>query len=470
MPLIQAVQKEKPFKQWILKRPTRLIVFSFLFLILLGTVLLTLPFAAADGTWTHPFVALFTATSASCVTGLILRDTATHWSGFGQAVILFLIQLGGLGLATITSFFLSFRPLRKSWKLQELASESTAMTSREELWRFVRHIIGLTFGLELIGALLYMTTYVPQGGKFGIWKSVFQSISAFCNAGFDLNGGGAAGPFSSLVHYNQSFLILGVTSFLIIAGGLGFLVWHNLFELARKRRNNLSFHARLALGTTGIFLLVGCVVFLILEFNNTRLNALGNLPTGKKVLNAFFHSVSCRTAGFNAVDMGNLTPASKFFSCILMFIGAQPGGTGGGIKITTFAIVLAIIVASMRQQDQPTLVRHRLASALTMRAVTIFALGFAVLLTGTFLIAAFERAALAAGQFAFIDILFESASAFGTVGLTSIGTARLTVPSQVILAVMMFLGRVGPVSFALSIVKDSDYASDVLPEGRILIG
>lgn len=470
MPLIQAVQKEKPIKRWILRRPTRLIVLSFLFLILLGTFLLTLPVSAADGTWTHPFVALFTATSASCVTGLILRDTATYWSGFGQAVILGMIQIGGLGLATITSFFFSFRPLRKSWKLQELASESTAMTSREELWRFVRHIIGLTFGLELIGALLFMTTYVPEGGNFGIWKSVFQSISAFCNAGFDLNGGGVGGPFSSLVHYSHSALILGVTAFLIIAGGLGFLVWHHLIEIVRKRQHQLSFHTRLALISTGIFLGIGLIAFLVLEYYNTQLNALGHLTFGQKVLNAFFHSVSCRTAGFNAIDMNTLTPASKFFSCILMFVGAQPGGTGGGIKITTFLIVLAIVAASMRQKDKPTLARHRLVTVLTMRAVTIFALGFTVLITGTFLIAAFEAPSLEAGSFAFIDILFEAASAFGTVGLTSLGTANLTMPSQAILAVMMFLGRVGPVSFALSIVKDSDYASDVLPEGRVLIG
>ncbi|MDO5738051.1 MAG: potassium transporter TrkG [Eubacteriales bacterium] len=469
MPLVRARKKSGPFKTWLYKLPTRIIIFSFVLIILLGSVLLMLPISSATGTWTRPFTAVFTATSASCVTGLILHDTATHWSTFGEAVILILIQVGGLGLATITSFFLSFRAGRKSWRLQALASESTALDSREELWRMVRLIVLLTLGFETVGALILITQYVPIYGRAGIWKGIFHSISAFCNAGFDLNGDGPMGAGSSLLLFKDNTLVLLTTAFLIIAGGLGFIVWFNLAYLKREKR--LNFHTRVVLIVTGALLLVGTILTLLLESDNfANPDTLGNMSFGKRLVSSFFHSTSCRTAGFNSFDMGQMHESTKFVSSILMFIGAASGGTGGGIKITTFIIVMATVRASLQQSERITLMKHKLRTSLTMRAVAIIALAFSVLYGGAFLISIFDSEAIAASKFNFIDVLFETSSALGTVGLSTISTSRLSMASQAVLLIIMFLGRVGPASVALTLAGKANLQDDVLPEGKLLVG
>ncbi|MDO5733616.1 MAG: potassium transporter TrkG [Eubacteriales bacterium] len=469
MPIVRATKKTGGFKSWLFKVPSRIILFSFVVLIVSGALLLTLPISSAEGKWTGLFPAFFTATSASCVTGLVVYDTASYWSPFGQFVILMLIQFGGLGLATITSFFLSFRARRKSWKLQALASESTALDSREELWRFVRLIILLTFGFEAVGAVILVTQYLPIYGRAGIWKGIFHSISAFCNAGFDLNGTGPNGPFSSLLVFKENPIVLMTTAFLIIAGGLGFVVWFNLVYYRREKR--LSFHAKLVLIMTGILLCLGFVLTLALEYSNRSTpDAMGHLSFAKKSVSAFFHSASCRTAGFNSIELSQMREPTKFFSTILMFIGAASGSTGGGIKVTTFIIFIATMQASIRQSTRTSLMKHKIRTELTMRAVAIIALAFGLLLGGSFLLSIFEQPAIQAGHFHFLDVLFETASALGTVGLTTISSYLLSRPSQAVLLVIMFLGRVGPASVALSLTSKTDFEDDVLPDGKVLLG
>ncbi len=469
MPIVRAISKSNPVKDWLFKLPSRIIIFSFVLIILTGSVLLMLPLASATGQWTDPFLALFTATSASCVTGLILHDTATYWSTFGQVVILILIQVGGLGLATITSFFLSFRAHRKSWRLQALASESTAAFSRETLWRLVRLIILLTLGFEAVGALILMTQYLPIYGRDGIWKAIFHSISAFCNAGFDLNGTGPAGPGSSLLVFRDNPIVLMTTALLIVAGGLGFIVWFNLAFIKSQKR--LSFHTKIVLWTTaGLILGGGLLTFFLESGNFANPDTFGQLSLGDRAVASLFHSISCRTAGFNSFDMGKMHESTKFVSTILMFIGAAPGGTGGGIKVTTFMIFVATVGASIRQNERTTLMKHNVKNTLTMRAVAIIALAVLVLFGGSFLLSIFESQAVAANRFNFIDLMFETSSALGTVGLSTISTGNLTQPSQAVLLIIMFLGRVGPASVALTLAGKSNYSDDVLPEGKLLVG
>jgi trk system potassium uptake protein TrkH len=452
--------------------PTRLIVSSFMGLILLGSMLLSLPIATQSGESAGYLRALFTSTSAVCVTGLVLEDTAIYWSAFGKMVIILLIQIGGLGIVTITSFFYSFMRRKASLKTLVVAQESTASFGFSDVLPLVRRIILITFSLEAVGAILMSWRFsLRYGLAKGIAKGTFQAVSSFCNAGFDLHGDVAPGPFSSLVAFSDDPVVLLTTAFLVISGGLGFVVWNELLMYRQNRK--LNFHARLVLAMTGVLLVIGTLAFLMSEWNNVRSPySMGSLPEGQRFLAAFFQAVTPRTAGFNTIDQASLHDTSKFITVLLMFIGAAPGSTGGGVKVTTFAVFIATILSDVSGHDEILISRHRLTRDTFTRALAVLGLGLAIVLSSTLAIGYVEVAALDAGRFSFMDIFFEATSAFATVGLTAAGTSQLTQWSWMILIPVMYLGRVGPASFAISLAMrgTAKKREIVHPEGKILVG
>ncbi len=470
MPLLRFKPKNRRSKiERNLRNPIRLIVASFAVVILSGTLLLVFPFASANGQWTSPAVTLFTSTSATCVTGLVLVDTGTYWSSAGQAIILLMIQIGGLGLATIAGAFYTFFSRIHSWRQIELTRESTSNQGWVELTRLLRWTIGFTVTAESIGALLLIWRFWPVYGSGAIWKGFFQAVSAFCNAGFDLHGTAANGGFVSLTGFNNDPAVLLVTAGLIVAGGLGFMVWLNIFT--RPKGTKLYFHSRLVLKGTAFLIIFGTMVFLLLEFNNQgSAAALGEIPWQQRPIASLFQSVTTRTAGFNSIDQASLSESSKFQSVVLMFIGASPASTGGGIKVTTMAAIVASIISDIKREPSLIMSRHYIRKSTTRRAHTIFAMGMLIVMTSSAIISVVENDVLPGMPIPFLDIIFEVTSAFGTVGLTSLGTPNLHLFSQLILIACMFLGRVGPVAFALSMAKPEEETKVVYPEANILLG
>lgn len=436
--------------------PVRLIVCSFLGLILLGTFLLTLPVSGRSG-WTDPLTALFTATSCTCVTGLSVVDTTTHWSLFGQAVMLGLIQLGGLGLSTFAVAFTVLIRRKMGIRARLLASESSGGENMDAL-SLLRWMLGFTFVCELTGALLLLLRLYPRYGTDAIWPSVFVAVSAYCNAGFDI-WGFVPGNTSSLVAFAEDPLVSLTVSFLVIFGGLGFVVVRDLFT--RKKGEMLRFHTKICLGMTALLLLFGTVLFFWMEYDGV----LSEMSFAGKWIASFFQSANARTAGFASVDIAAERDMTKVLSSVLMMIGGCPGSTAGGLKVTTLVVILVTVGSTLRGQVEPSVLRHRFSSALVNKAVTIAVLGILVLFVDSALLSALNP------QLAFIDCLYEAASAFGTAGLTANVTTRLEPISRLLLCLTMFIGRVGPLSFGLSILLRPRRGGElVLPEASLLIG
>ncbi len=443
--------------------PVRIIVVSFLLLILAGTLLLMLPISTNEGT-TSWVEALFTSVSSTCVTGLSVVNTTIHWSHFGQTVILCLIQFGGLGFSTFAIGFTLL--LRKKLGIREriLASESSGGGTSDAAF-LMKLILGFTFGCEALGALLLMLRFVPQYGTEGIWPSIFVAVSAYCNAGFDILG--FVPGNSSLTAFAADPLVCLTVSGLIIIGGLGFVVVQDIYvnslrpRLQRKEPQKLRFFSQICLSVTGILLLVGTVMFFILEYNGS----MKGLSLPAKLNTAFFQSVNTRTAGFASVDIGQESDLTKVLTCILMFIGGCPGSTAGGIKVSTFVVLTATVLSSMKGSGEAVVLKHRFPSAMVNKAVTVTLLGLILVFVDAGVLSNLNP------SIPFMDCLFEAVSAFGTVGLSANVTPRLETISRLILCLTMFIGRVGPVSFALVIMLRPKKEGDtVLPEGRMLIG
>ena len=431
-------------------RPEGWLVFGFLGIILLGTLLLALPVSTRDGHSIGLFDSLFTATSAVCVTGLVAVDTGTTFSMFGQAVLLVLIQVGGLGFMVFATRIMMMLGRRISIKNRLLIRESMNGASLSNLGGLARRYLLLALGIEAAGAALLAIRFVPMyGPRRGLWFAVFHAVSAFCNAGFDLFG-----DFSSLTGFAADPLVLIIVAALIVLGGLGFSV---ILEVLRNRQGlkNLSLHTRIVLTFTLALLLMGTVFYALVEH--------GRLD----VLNAFFQSVTMRTAGFNSVDLASFTDGSKLFSSLLMIIGASPASTGGGMKTTTVAVVVLLIVSVVKGDDGVNAARRRFSADTVRRALAVVALFLAMLLLGTLSISIIEN-----GRFSLADILFECSSAMGTVGVSAIGTPNLHPVSRALLMPMMFLGRVGPLTLAVAVARRQDYIKPVakFPEEKIMIG
>ena len=439
--------------------PTQIICGSFVLVIALGTLLLTLPIASRSGRL-GVVDAMFTATSATCVTGLVVRDTWTQFTMFGQVVILLLIQVGGLGLVTLTSFFALAAKRRMGFRDLRLLGESVSASGYSQATEVLKIVIKLAAAFEAVGIVLLLFAFVPQFGAEGVWVSVFTAISAFCNAGFDLFG--RFGAYSSLVPYVNNYYVQAVVMFMIMAGGLGFMVWVELAEYRKKR--HLSLHAKVVLQFSAIFWVGGAVLLALLEWSNPK--TMGGLSVPSKLMAALFQSVSTRTAGMNTIDLAACSPISKLLMSVLQFIGAAPGSTGGGVKVTTFAVLILTIRSVAQGRDDCVIAEHHIESKTVYRALTIIVLG-GLAAVGSAVVVYYNTSEAVS----IIDAIFESCSAFGTVGLSVGVTSQLNRGAKALYMAVMFMGRVGPVSFAISLTsKPDDNKRKVLPVGHINVG
>ena len=442
-----------------LSTPTQIICVSFIIVIALGTLLLTLPIASRNGRL-DVLNAMFTATSATCVTGLVVRDTWTQFTWFGQAVVLLLIQVGGLGLVTLTSFFALAMRRRMGFRDLRLLGESVSADGYDQAKSVLKIVVGLAAMFEGIGILLLLFAFVPQFGLEGVWISVFTAISAFCNAGFDLFG--RFGAYSSLVPYVNNYYVQAVIMFMIISGGLGFMVWVELCQWYKKRR--LSLHAKVVLSFSVILWLGGALGLGLMEWNNPA--TLGGLSVPGKVMASLFQSVSTRTAGMNTVDLASCGTLSKLLMSVLQFIGAAPGSTGGGVKVTTFAVIILTIRSVAQGRDDCVIADHHIESKTVYRALTIIVLGAAAAI-GSAIVVYYNTS----DAVSVVDAIFESCSAFGTVGLSVGVTSQLNNGAKILYMLVMFMGRVGPVAFAMSLTaKPDDNKRKIMPVGHINVG
>lgn len=426
--------------------PAAIVALSFLIAILIGTALLCIPAATVDGTVDF-MSALFTATSATCVTGLQVVSTASYWSGFGQAVILILIQIGGLGFITIISVFILYLKKRTSLSQRKLVMQSAGSVDFGGLKSLVKYISIGTLSFECAGAFLLCFSFVPaEGWGLGIWQAVFTSVSAFCNAGFTLTE-------NSLMDYVSDPLVNIVLCVLIIVGGIGFFVWGDVVKNGYHLKK-YSFHSKIVLSTTGILVLVGWALFMAFEWNNP--STIGNLDAGAKVLASLFMSVSPRTAGFNTVETGGLSGAGNILTIVYMFIGGSPGSTAGGIKTTTLAVIVLSAVATSKRYSETHIFKRKFEDDAYPQAGVVIALYFAAIVLSALVICAVEGAVTAEGSAAVSanQVVFEVVSAVGTVGLSCGITAGLHVVSKLILVFLMFIGRVG--GFTLILVFSNE--------------
>lgn len=442
--------------------PARTLVVGFLVIIAVGTLLLCLPISSKSREFTPIFDCLFTATSASCVTGLTIYDTYLHWSLFGQIVIALLIQVGGLGFVTIITFFNVAAGKKLGYRTLKNAAGDLTESSFEGGRKIFVSIIKYSFIFELCGATVLAIVFVPKYGGYGVWMSVFMSITAFCNAGFDLMG--MEGESTSLISCQNDPAVLITISVLIIVGGLGFIVWENFLNI--RTRKKLSLHTQTVLVMTGILIVGGTLFYMISESGNPA--TMKDMTFGEKLLNSFFTSVSTRTAGYDSVGMSEMTEFSQLGSVMLMFVGAAPGSTGGGIKVTTLMVLIMTVVSYIRNKNDVELFRHKIDKLTIYRTLVISVLSmFAVAVCFVALYFSMPEDTEAGA----VQCLFDAVSAFSTAGLTAGATALTGFVGKCLLIVTMFIGRVGPVSLIMSLVMNSrERKNIVVPDGQILIG
>lgn len=431
---------------------------GFAVIILVGSLLLTLPVASAANERVGWFDALFTSTSAVCVTGLVAVDTGTAYSRFGHSVLLVLIQVGGLGFMTFAT--LIFRLLGKQLTLREriIVRESINEDRMGGLTQMIQWVALSTFTIELVGAVLLAFRMVPQyGWGDGLFYAVFHSVSAFCNAGFDLFGN-----YSSLTGYRGDVLVNLTVMALVLLGGIGFAVMQDL--RTQRRFDRLKLHTKVVLTTYFALFLFGFLFVLLAEWSNPA--TLGNLPLGEKILAAMFQSVTLRTAGFNTIDQAALLPATKLVNCVLMFIGAAPASTGGGVKVTTFAVIFLLVRMVADGSREINVFNRRMERTLVQRAVAIITIAMTIVFADIVAISLLEPGA------DMMDVAYECASAMGTVGISAMGTPGLKLASKILILFTMYLGRIGPLTMALILAhrQDSSKENYRYPEDRMMIG
>ncbi|HIQ81751.1 MAG TPA: Trk family potassium uptake protein [Candidatus Pullichristensenella stercorigallinarum] len=437
---------------------TRVVVLGFAFVILLGALLLTLPISSSTGVSVGFFDALFTSTSCVCVTGLVVVDTGTAFSTFGHVVIILLIQIGGLGFMSVAMLYFMLLGKRVTLGTRLVIQESLNEDRIGGLVRMMRWVIFSALSIEGIGALILSTRFIPiYGFGKGLWYGVFHSISAFCNAGFDL-----IGNYQNLMPFQYDPVVNITICLLIIIGGLGFAVLQDIKHNRSFRK--LRLHSKLVITFTAILLFGGTLIVLLVEWSNPA--TLGPMNFFQKLQAAFFQSVTLRTAGFNTIDQASLLPATKMISVILMFIGASPASTGGGVKTSTMA-VLCLNVRMVARGRSEIAAYHRTINRDTMqRALAIVMIGLAVLLIDIMALTLLEP------QANFLDLAFECASALGTVGVSSVGTGTLEPVSRMLLILAMYIGRVGPLTLTMALGHKQAQTKDAFryPEERVLVG
>ncbi len=417
--------------------PTKIIAVTFGLIILLGTLLLLLPFASRDGKSAGLLTALFTATSSTCVTGLILVDTWTQWSGFGQIVILCLIEVGGLGFMSAASLVIFAIRKKVGLRQRMLMAQALSVNEMDGVVRLQKWVLLGSLIIQLTGALILFLRFLPNHGVWQAVKwSVFHAVSAFCNAGFDITG--CVAPGANLIVFNHDPVVMCTIMALVVLGGLGFFVWE---EVATVRSfQKFSVYTKLVLVTTGVLLLAGTVIFAVLEWNNPA--TLGTMDIPRKILNAAFQSVTVRTAGFTGVDQAVLTEGSKAVSIALMLVGGSSGSTAGGIKTVTMLVLVLFVISRSRGRSTVTVFKRTVPHEKIMDAATIVSLVVGLAMAGAVVICA-------TSPVTFTDALYETASALATVGLTAGVTPQLHLVAKLMIIVFMYFGRVGILTISL---------------------
>lgn len=443
---------------------TQIILLSFLITILLGSFLLALPISSADGKPVAYLDALFTATTSTCVTGLVTLPTVSTWSVFGQVIILLLIQIGGLGVITIMSGLMLLLNRKMGLGDRLLIQDAFNLNTMDRLAQFVRNVLFGTLTIEGIGAILYMLVFVPDFGLKGIWISIFTSVSAFCNAGIDIIGE------NSLCDYATNPLINGVTSGLIILGGLGYIVWWDVLRVIknnsaknRKIFRHLTLHSKIAITVTCGLILGGALLIFVLEYGNPL--TIGGMSLFDKIQVSLFQSVTTRTAGFASVPQENLKNASAAVCLILMLIGGSPVGTAGGIKTVTVAVLFCSAFATIRNKNNATLFGRSISADSIRKAVAVAVMFLTICFVATMLLLMAERDSSA------LDVVYETVSATATVGLSRNLTASLSVFGKFIIIITMYFGRVGPISLAVALGSKNESQNVISePTEEISIG
>lgn len=437
---------------------TRLLLAGYCLVILLGTLLLCLPVSLQNPSQIDVFTAFFTATSSACVTGLILVDTWTHWTLFGQIVILFLIQIGGLGFMTVCIAAVSFTHHKIGISSRIVMQNAISAPQMGGIVRMTRFVTAGTLLAETIGAALLSFHFIPHLGLAeGIWYSVFHSVSAFCNAGFDLMG--QFEPFSSLTSLSDNLLVNLTIMALIVSGGLGFLVWSDLLR-CRFRFRSLSFHSKISLSVTLLLLLAGVLLLFVLETDGP---AMSDMSEEEKWLTALFQAVTARTAGFNTLNLGAMTEAGLFVMILLMLVGGSPGSTAGGIKTTTFAVLMLSIITTSKHRRSAEAFGRRLEEGTTRTAACVLMSYLLLSCSAAIVISHNEGLPL-------LSCLFESVSAIATVGVTTGITSSLSQFSAALLALLMIFGRVGSLTLLRSIWSGRGFTGSQVPQEKIQIG
>ncbi len=446
---------------------TQMIVMGFFGIIVLGTLLLMLPVSSSSGEPTGFIDALFTATTSVCVTGLVVVDTYSHWSLFGQVVILLLIQCGGLGIVSIIAALMVVVGKRVSLKERMILEDAFNLDRLSGVVKFLCRVCKGTFLVEGIGILCYCMVFVPKYGLRGVWISVFNGVSAFCNAGMDVIGA------DSLSQYATHPWINLVTMLLIILGGLGFIVWWDVVRVFRLKKEGeiefrqmfqkLSLHSKIVLTVTGTLILGGALCIFATEYNNP--DTIGGMSLGNKLMCCLFQSVTLRTAGFLTFSQKALRNSTAVVCIAMMFIGGSPVGTAGGIKTTTMAIVVFVTLSTIKGEEGVNVFRRRIPTKTVKKALSVFAISLAVLIVGIVLLSVVMPDA------EFMDVAYEMVSAIGTVGLSRNFTAKLNVLGKLLVIIYMFFGRVGPISMAIAFhLKNQDKSLATFPKENVTVG
>jgi len=449
----------KVFKRKNIYTPVQILAIGFAILIFTGGILLSLPIASQSGEAT-PFIdCIFTSTSAVCVTGLVTVDTGTHWNYFGKTVIMSLIEIGGLGFMSVAT--LAFLLLGKRITLKERLIMKEAMNSNslQGLVKMMKYILIFTISVQIMGAVLLSTQFIPEFGMAkGIYYSVFHSISAFCNAGFDLMGN-----FNSVTAYaNNSVVILTIAA-LIVIGGLGFYVWAEIYNC--KNIKKLSLHSKVVIYMTLSLIAIGAILMYLFEMNNP--NTMQGMSTKGKFLSSIFASITPRTAGFNSISLDKMTTGGNFLTIILMFIGGSPGSTAGGIKTATAVVLFMTVVSVVKGREDTEIFQKRINKEIVYKALVITVISLALVIAVTMILSITEEQSIPLEYF-----LYEATSAFGTVGLTLGLTTKLTFIGKITICLTMYSGRVGPLTIILALAKRKKADSGMIkyPEDKILIG
>ena len=454
--MIYNTKKKNIFK----KNPIRTVCFSFISIILIGALLLFLPISSNEGETVSFLDCIFTATSSTCVTGFTTKDTFTQWSYFGKIVILLLIQTGGLGLITFSSFFMLILNNKLSLKNMKLASSQISVKNFADIKTLFKNILIITFICEFIGALILSFPFYRKFKLYGIFMAVFSSVASYCNAGLDING--IIYKNCSFIPFNKDYLVIFTMSALTFLGGIGFVVVNEIINLKKSKikLRNLSINSKIAIFGSVFLVLFGTIGFLFLEHDNS----LNNMNIFEKISNSIFTSTAARTSGFTTIDFSKISSPTKMFLSILMFIGANPTGTAGGIKITTIIIIISTIFYVIKNKNENTIFNHKINKQTTYKAVALFFISLFIVLVFSFLISEKDP------YIALDNIFFSVTSAFSTTGFQIIDSNLFSSFSKYILIFLMYIGRIGPISFALMFKRKHNSSKQIhLPKADLYI-